>query len=375
MAQDFWRNSGFHLLARNGAARLQVTEDFLRAYLLRPELQPAEESGAGETALYERLIDDPRRPVADDELAAVEDADARGNFRIWLEFRARLLGAGSVEGCYRGLFDAEMRTPPLFIDQLAQIILRGLLEGVDDPLEVRAAELFFREQKASIDDGQIMLADLETVEMHASGGAYGSLGRLIVEAQDTDQGSEPRRPRYRERRALLAARSASRSRDQPNYGRAALAALGRVIERWVRHFCAVEVKVMPLRRIEEKRWAWHIGLDAQSTALLNDLWRGEEVEAGRLARLLALFRMEFADAGVMRPDVAGQPVYLALAMDEDERGPHEAAESPSQPAACRAVVTADPATPEYWDARKARACTPRPSDRPDHAGRTARLHA
>ena len=74
---------------------------------------------------------------------------------------------------------------------------------------------------------------------------------------------------------------------------------------------------MPLRRIEEKRWAWHIGLDAQSTALLNDLWRGEEVEAGRLALLLALFRMEFADAGVMRPDVAGQPVYLALAMDEE----------------------------------------------------------
>ena len=157
MAQDFWRNSGFHLLARNGAARLQVTEDFLRAYLLRPELRPAEESGAGETALYERLIDDPRRPVADDELAAVEDADARGNFRIWLEFRARLLGADSVEACYRGLFDAEMRTPPLFIDQLAQIILRGLLEGVDDPLEVRAAELFYREQKASIDEGRILL--------------------------------------------------------------------------------------------------------------------------------------------------------------------------------------------------------------------------
>jgi hypothetical protein len=317
MAQDFWRNSGFHLLARNGAARLQVTEDFLRAYLLRPELRPAEESGAGETALYERLIDDPRRPVADDELAAVEDADARGNFRIWLEFRARLLGADSVEACYRGLFDAEMRTPPLFIDQLAQIILRGLLEGVDDPLEVRAAELFYREQKASIDDGRIMLADLETVEMHASGGAFGSLGRLIVEAQT---------PTKAVNLDVLDIENGALYwlRDQRhdlvislNYGRAALAALGRVIERWVRHFCAVEVKVIPLRRIEEKRWAWHIGLDAQSTALLNDLWRGEEVEAGRLARLLALFRMEFADAGVMRPDVAGQPVYLALAMDEE----------------------------------------------------------
>jgi hypothetical protein len=162
-----------------------------------------------------------------------------------------------------------------------------------------------------------MLADLETVEMHASGGAFGSLGRLIVEAQT---------PTKAVNLDVLDIENGALYwlRDQRhdlvislNYGRAALAALGRVIERWVRHFCAVEVKVMPLRRIEEKRWAWHIGLDAQSTALLNDLWRGEEVEAGRLARLLALFRMEFADAGVMRPDVAGQPVYLALAMDEE----------------------------------------------------------
>jgi hypothetical protein len=317
MPQDFWRNSGFHLLARADGARLQVTEDFLRAYLLRPELRPAEESGAGETTLYERLIDDPRRPVAEGELAAVEDTDARANFRIWLEFRARLLGVDSVEACYRGLFDAEVRTPPLFIDQLAQIILRSVLEGVDDPLEVRAAELFYREQKASIDEGRIMLADLETVEMHASGGAYGSLGRLIVEAQtptkavnldvlDTENGAL-----YwlRDQRHDLVI--------SLNYGRAALAALGRVMERWVRHFCGVEVKVTPLRQIEDKRWAWHIGLDAQSTALLNDLWRGEDVEPGRLARLLALFRMEFADAGVMRPDVAGKPVYLALAMDEE----------------------------------------------------------
>jgi hypothetical protein len=90
-----------------------------------------------------------------------------------------------------------------------------------------------------------------------------------------------------------------------------------VIGRWVRHFAGVEVGVTPLRQIQDARWAWHIGLDAQATAVLNDLWRGEEVEAGRLARLLALFRMDFADAAVMRPDVAGKPVYLALGMDEE----------------------------------------------------------
>ena len=35
---DFWRNSGFHLLERDAAGRLRVTDDFLRAYLLRPEM-------------------------------------------------------------------------------------------------------------------------------------------------------------------------------------------------------------------------------------------------------------------------------------------------------------------------------------------------
>ncbi len=317
MAQDFWRNSGFHLLERNGAGRLRVTDDFLRAYLLRPELRPVEESGPGEIALYERLLDEPRRPVAPSELDAVEDADARANLTIWLDFRARLVGADSLEACYRGLFDADVRTPPLFIDQLVQIILRNVLDGVDDPLEARAAELLYREQKVSIDDGRILLADLETVEMHASGGTYGSLGRLIVEAQtpvkavnldvlDADNGAL-----YwlRDQRHDLVIGL--------NYGRAGNGAFGRVIERWVQHFFGVGLTVTPLRQIQDAQWAWHIGLDAQASAVLNDLWRGEEVEAGRLARLLALFRMDFADPAVLRPDVAGKPVYLALAMDEE----------------------------------------------------------
>jgi hypothetical protein len=65
-----------------------------------------------------------------------------------------------------------------------------------------------------------------------------------------------------------------------------------VIEAWIAHFQAVAVSVRPIRAIEEERWAWHIGLDAESTAILNDLWRGEEVEAGRMRRLLALFRLD-----------------------------------------------------------------------------------
>jgi hypothetical protein len=317
MAQDFWRNSGFHLLDRDVAGRLCVTDDFLRAYFLRPEIRPVDESGPGERALHDALLNEPRRAVGAAELEAIEDEDTRFNYRVLLDFRARLLGAGTVEACYRGIFDGDVKTPPLFLDQLAQIILRNVLDGVDDPLEARAGELLFREQKASLNDGQIMLADVETVQMHVTGGAYGSLGRLIVEAQT---------PMKAVNLEVLGEDNAALYwlRDQRhdfvlglNYGRPGTAALARVIARWVRHFFGVEVSVDPLRQIQDERWAWHIGLDAQSTVLLNDLWRGEEVEPGRLQRLLCLFRLEFADPAAMRSDLAGRPVYLGLAMDEE----------------------------------------------------------
>ena len=67
---------------------------------------------------------------------AVADADVRANYRILLDFRARLLAAPTVEACYLGLFaGGNVNVPPLFIDQLAQIILRNVLEGTDDALE------------------------------------------------------------------------------------------------------------------------------------------------------------------------------------------------------------------------------------------------
>jgi Family of unknown function (DUF6352) len=314
---DFWRNSGFHLLERDADRRLRVTDDFLRAYLLRPEIRPVEESGPNEVALHQALMDDPRREVAEAEIARIEDADARDNYRVLLSFLARLSRAPSLEACYSGIFaGGNVSVPPLFLDQLAQIVLRNVLDGCEDPLEARAAEIFYREQKANTEEGVVMLADLETVEMHASGGTYGSLGRLIVEAQtplstvNLDVLDVENAPMYwlRDQRHDFVV--------SLNYGRAANKAFCRVLEKWVRHFFDVEVEVEGLRAIEDRSWAWHLGLDAESTAVLNDLWRGEEVEPGRMRRVLALFRLDFADPAAMRSDVAGKPVYLALSMDE-----------------------------------------------------------
>ena len=316
---DFWRNSGFHLLRRDSRGWLALGDDFLRAYFLRPEIHPAEDSCDAELALHSALMDEPRRPVAEAELAALADADARDNYRLVLRFRDRLLAAGTLEAAYLSLFrDGSIDTPPLFIEQLAHVILRNLLGDCEDPLQLRAAELFFREQKLNLQEGVILLADFETVEMHAAGNAYGGIGRLIVEAQTSLKSMEMDVLDRGNAELYWKRESRYDTVISINHGRAALEAYCRVIEGWVAHFHGVEVKVRPLARIDEPRWSWHIGLDAESTALLNDLYAGVEVEHGRMRRLLSLFRMEFAHAADMRVDIAGRPVYLALSANEDD---------------------------------------------------------
>jgi hypothetical protein len=52
---------------------------------------------------------------------------------------------------------------------------------------------------------------------------------------------------------------------------------------------------------------------------MNALYDGAEIDEARLARVLALFRLEFRDPGQMLARVAGRPVYLAMAMDADQR--------------------------------------------------------
>ncbi len=315
MATEFWRNSGYHLLERDPAGWLRVTDDFLRAYYLRPEVHPVEESDDAERELHASLMDSPRRKITEREIAAIGDEDARHNYGVVLRFRDKLLDSGTVEGCYLSLFKAPIDVPPLFVDQLAHVILRNVLDGCDDPLRLRAAELFFREQKATIQDGHALLADLETVEMHASGNRYGSLGRLIVEAQgdlakvDLDVLDRANAALYWERE------SRHDTVISLTYGRPALDALCRAMEAWIEHFLKLEVAIRPIRRIEEPRWAWHVGLDAESTAILNELWSGGQVEQGRMQRILALFSLQFDDRAAPRPEVAGRNVYLALSAD------------------------------------------------------------
>jgi hypothetical protein len=204
----------------------------------------------------------------------------------------------------------------MFVDQLAHVILRNVLDGAEDPLRLRAAELFFREQKATIQEGHALLADLETVEMHASGNRYGSIGRLIVEAQgdlakvDLDVLDRANAAIYWERE------SRHDTVISLTHGRPALDALCGVMQAWIFHFFNVLTRIKPIRKIDEPRWAWHIGLDAESTAILNQLWAGGEIDQGRMRNILAIFALQFDDPSAMRSDIQGRTVYLALSCED-----------------------------------------------------------
>jgi hypothetical protein len=312
---DFWMNCGYNLLRRS-EGRLVVTDDYLRAYFMRPELTPVPESCDAERALHDALMANPRRRVAETEIDAIVDADARENYRVMLRFRDQLLAAPTLESFYFDLFRRDVAVPPPFVHHTAQVILRGILDAERDALQARAAELFFRKQRVSVNEGTIMLADDETVEMHAVSAPGGGLAQLLRETQPQrvveldvlDEGNRDEYWRRDERFDTVL---------NLNFGRPGALALCRVIERWVAHFHGTPVGVKPVREIPDEDWRWHVGLDAESSALLNDIYNGETVDQERMKRIIGLFRMDFADGAELRPELAGAPVFLGLASAAD----------------------------------------------------------
>ncbi|MFL6717087.1 MAG: DUF6352 family protein [Burkholderiaceae bacterium] len=314
---DFWPDCGYSLLQRDDDGRLLLTPDFLRAAWLRPEVAPVDESLDAERRLHAALLADPLRPVTEAELAALQDADAVDNYRVMLDWRARLTAAPTLEAAYLALFSQEVTAPPVLIRGLTQTLLRGMLDGCGDGLRVRAAELFFRPQKVSLRDGAVLLADADTVRLHETGGTYGDLGRLLAEAR-----IKPRRVDLDVLERGNAERYWARSEHFDTvldfrFGGDGLAAFCRLVEQWVHHFYRLRATVTPLRAIEDAHWAWHIGLDAQASGILNDLYQGKALDAARQHRILSLFRMDFADGSLLRPEMGERPVYLAAAMDEE----------------------------------------------------------
>jgi len=317
---------------------LAPADDFLRGFLARPELAPVPESCAAELALHAALHAAPARPVAPDEIAALQDHDARESYTHFLRFRDALLAAGTLEAYYLQLFPrdggGQVNIPPLFVDMLVETITRSMLSEGTDAFEARARDILFRAQRISTQNGQVLSGDQLTLDMLNETGGLGDIGRFLAEAKAplrevqmqvlTDDNAAAYFQQAAGRHDFLLDMTHEVTNDLSHgltftmtRARSGLNALARVLQKWVKHFLGVAVKIRPLQKIDDEAWRWHVGLDTASTALLNDLYEGRSVEPARLQQLVSLFRLDFEDAQDMRPDVAGKPVYLGLMMNAD----------------------------------------------------------
>ena len=337
-------------LGRHTPGWLQPDDTFWRLFLGRPELALVPESCSAEVALHAALGGQPSRPVAPADLQALQDADVRDSYTHFLRFRDGLLAAGTLEAYYLSLFPRAgkqlaglINIPPLFIDLLVEAMARNMLDDEQAPGDVyslRAADMLSRSQRISTQNGQVLSGDHSTLDLLNVTGGLGDMGRFLAEAKAplrtielqvlTDDNApefvadwQQLYPHAR-RHCFLLDLTHEVSNDISHglvltmtRARSGLKALASVLQKWVQHFLGVAVTIRPLQKIDDDAWRWHVGLDAEASALLNDLYEGHDVEPARLSRLVSLFRLDFINPQDMRADVAGKPVYLGLMMNAD----------------------------------------------------------
>jgi len=312
---------------------LAPDEAFLATFLRLPELAIVEESSTEERRLHERLLRDPLGSVEPGLLEAVADADVRANFAMFLGFREALRAAGTLEAYYLAMVrSGRVAVPPVFVEKTVEAISRHLLGPDASPFERRAAQLLHRQQRITVSGGRVLAADREALDRTGApdaspigtppsrGRAGAGASTLPVLGPDNAAGFDLDSDRsfvfdLTHEVASEVGHGLTFTLTRAHSG---LAALARVLERWIDHFLHVKTTIRPLQRIDDPAWVWHIGLDTESTAVLNDLYRGESVDELRLQRLIGLFRLDFADPAQMRADVAGKPVYLGLAMNDEQ---------------------------------------------------------
>lgn len=308
---DFWISSGHHLLDRDGNGRLVATDEYLKLYLARPEIRPPDDACLVERGLHARLVREPRAPVGTREIADIADRDARENWRHLISFRDHVLAHPSLEAAYVALARAKSVTiPPLFLTQLVHVILRNALDGETDGFRLRAAEMLYRPQRLTVRDGIMLLADEERVDGTAVVDHSSPLVAMFGDA------------RARDLDVLGTANVADYWRRSDahdfvidfRFGQPARSALAAVMTAWIRHLVGVDVRIAPLERVDERNWKWFIGLDQEATRIGNALWRGDEPPDDGLTRIVALFRLDIVDSRAMLERVAGEPVYLIMAM-------------------------------------------------------------
>lgn len=312
--RDFWLSCGHHLLDHDEGGGLVITDEFLKVYLARPELSPPPEACPVERTLHAALLADPRMTVSEADIAAIADPDARENWTLMIAFRDRLVRHKTLEAAYVDLVrKGTGSTPPLFLNQLVHLILRNVLDGCEEPLMLRAAEMFFRPQHLTLHEGSLIAADEETIAGRKDTPISPLVSMLGLPAEaEIDVLNADNAQSYWERSDLF-----DTALDM-TAGRDGHAALAKVMERWVAHLMNVEVEIAPLTEMRDVNLTWYVGLDAEGTRIGNSLWNGDEIEDSERARVIGLFKLTFRDPGAVIDKVGDDPVFLILAMNTDK---------------------------------------------------------
>ena len=313
ISRDFWLSCGHHLLDRDAAGRLLLTDEFLKAYLARPELVPPAGACSAEQALHKALLREPRQLVAASQVAAIADADARENWQTMIAWRDHLVKHRTLEAAYLEIIRCNIKFPHLFMGQLVQAILRNALDDCEDAYVLRAAEMFFRPQKLAMQEDSVTAIDEEmqsSLDRHPRSPLITLLG--LPAATEVDMLNDATAGDYWERSDRF-----DMAFDL-TAGRRGLVALGSVISRWLWHLLAIDVAVEPLTELHSASWSWYVGLSADATWIGDTIWNDGDLDDAMRARLVGLFRLTFRNPADMIEKVRGEPVYLLAAMTPDE---------------------------------------------------------
>lgn len=277
---------------------------FLRGILASPQLALVPESCASEVTLHKALRAEPLRTIAPPELTAIEDADARDNYAFYSRLQTQVQAAGDLKAYYWQLIKGEVAVvPPEVLDVMTEVLTNDMLDASvaahvergspekNIAIQYAAAEWFYKRQAVHLEDGRVVhdvARDSVRDPLDLSHGMANEISHgLLFRLTNANSG---------------------------------LKALSQVLEKWVAYMLNIEVSIKSLPKVDDAAWRWHIGLEATSTAILNDLYVGGEVSPERLGQLISLFKLEFKNPALLQAqmqqgDGAGKPVYLGLAMD------------------------------------------------------------